>query len=322
MTTMFRPEWWYRQLLRCFPFDFQRECGSEMSDVFSQQHREARRAGRVATMTLWAETVHGFLTTAPRQHLTMLVQDARYALRVMRRSPVFTGAAILALGLGIGANTAIFGVLNAMFVNPLPVREPSRLVSLFTTDQQTPGYTPISTHNFRDLRDQVGAFDGVAASSFAAVRLTGKGEPQELFAQVVSGNYFDVLGVQAALGRTFRPEEDITRGSHALVVLNDALWARVFGSDPAIVGRTIQLNNHPFTVLGVMPPRFRGTFALFASDLYFPLMMYDTPVPGTEWFESRRWRWLSVIARLRPVWTFARPRLLCPSYPLVTLRGG
>jgi predicted permease len=296
-----RANWWYRLLLRVFPFDFQREYAAEMSDVFREQQHDARGEGLVAMLRLWADTLRGFATTAPREHLAMLRQDAAYAIRMMRQSPLFTIAAILALGLGIGANTAIFSLLNATVLNPLPVREPSRLVSLQMTDRQTPGYSPISTYNFRDLRDQVAVFDGMAAFAFAAGRLTGRDrEPEQLFGISVTGNYFHVLGVEAAVGRTFLPAEDATRGAHPVVVLSDGAWTRLFGRDPALVGRIIRLSGHSFTVIGITPPRFQGTFALFAPDFYVPLAMYDTLVPGTEWYESRRWRWLNVFARLKP----------------------
>lgn len=298
---MRRADWWYRLLLRCFPFDFQREYGAEMSGVFQEQHRDARGEGRIATLKLWTDTIRGFAGTAPREHLAMLGQDTAYAIRTMRRSPVFTVAAVLALGLGIGANSAIFSLLNAAFLNPLPVREPSRLVALQMTDRQTPGYAPISTYNFRDLRDQVRAFDGMAAYAFTPARLTGGDrEPEQIFGMAVTGDYFRVLGVDAAVGRTFLPGEDATEGAQPVVVLSDAAWTRLFGRDAAIAGRTIRLSGHSFTVIGVTPPRFQGTFALFAPDFYVPLAMYDTLVPGTEWYESRRWRWLNVFARLRP----------------------
>ncbi|MGH9349849.1 MAG: ABC transporter permease [Vicinamibacterales bacterium] len=297
---MSRQDWWYRQFLRCFPFDFQREYGAEMSDVFHEQRRDARGEGRYAMWTLWTETLQGFARTAPREHLAMLRQDAGYALRTMRRTPVFTAAAILALGLGIGANTAIFSLLNATFLNPLAVREPSRLVSLQLVDRQTPGYTPISTYNFRDLRDQLTVFNGMAAYAFAPARLAGDGDPEQIFGMAVTGEYFRVLGVDAAVGRTFLASEDVARGGHPVVVLSDAAWTRHFGRDPGIAGRTIRLSGHGFTVIGVAPPRFQGTFALFAPDFYVPLSMYDTLVPGTEWYESRRWRWLNVLARLKP----------------------
>jgi putative ABC transport system permease protein len=291
---------WYRTLLRLFPFDFQREYGAEMSDVFTEQQRDARREGRCAILRLWTDTLRGFVATAPREHAAMFRQDVAYAVRITRRAPAFTAAAVLALGLGIGANTAIFSLLNAVLLNPLPVREPSRLVSLQMTDRQTPGYTPISTYNFRDLRQQIGVFEGMAAYAFVAARLAGAGDPEQILGYAVTGDYFRVLGVDAALGRTFLASEDVTRGAQAVAVLSDGMWTRLFGRDPAIAGRTVQLNGRAFTILGVMPPYFRGTNALFAPDFYVPLAMYDTLVPDTPWYESRRWRWLTVHARLRP----------------------
>ncbi len=229
----------------------------------------------------------------------MLRQDVAYCLRTLRASPVFTAAAILALALGIGGNVAVFSLVEVLLLNPLSVREPSRLVVIQVVDRQNPGFTPISTDNFRDVRDQQDCFEQVAAFAFASVRLTTAGEPQELFAASVSGDYFDVLGVPAAVGQRIRPEHDTAPGMHPVAALGHRLWMRAFGGDARIVGQTIRLSDHPFTVIGVTPPWFRGTQTTFETDLYIPLSMYDTVSPGTPWFTGRRWRWLTVIARMR-----------------------
>lgn len=289
----------YRRLLLLLPFEFRREFGSEMTEVFDAQRGDARKDGSMAILRLWLSTIGGILRIAPRQHVELLRQDIAYGLRTLRGSPVFALAAVAALALGIGANVAVFNLLQAVLLNPLPVHEPSRLVSIQVVDRQTPGYTPISTDNFHDLRNEQDSFTRVAGYSFAAVTADIGDNPQELFAAAVSADYFDVLGVPAALGRTIRPEDDGAPGANPVGVLGHRLWTESFGADPAIVGRTIRLNGHPFTVVGVTPGSFRGTQTTFVTDLFIPLSMYDTVAPGTPWFTGRRWRWLSVIARLR-----------------------
>ena len=233
--------------------------------------------------------------------MSSIWQDLRYGARQLARNPGFTAVAVLTLALGIGANTAIFSVVNALFLRPLPVEDPARLVSVFTFDHNNPGHLPSSTHNFRDLRDQSDVFSGVVAFGFLPVAISSQGEePEQLPAFAVSGNYFDVLGVRMKLGRSFLPEEDSTPGGHPVAILSHTLWQRRFGGDPSIVGRTVSLNGRPFTVVGVGPEGFRGTFTLFGPELWVPFSMYDTLQPGTPWYDSRRWRWLNIVARLKP----------------------
>ena len=229
------------------------------------------------------------------------MRDMLYALRLLRRAPLFAIAAIATLALGIGANTAIFTVVNAVLLNPIAVREPTRLVSIFFNDRQNAGRSPISTYNYRDLRDRADTFSGIAAIGFGNFTISEPGqEPRQAACQPVTANYFDVLGVSPILGRTFRSDEDDPPGAHAVAVLSYGAWARLFGSDRAIVGRTVLVNEHDFTVIGVAPPSFKGTATLFAPDAWIPLSMYETVQPGSPFYESRRWRWLGVVARLKP----------------------
>jgi putative ABC transport system permease protein len=290
----------YRRLLLLFPFEFRREFGSEMTEVFEAQRAEARAKGGRAMARLWTDTVSGFVRTAPREHLSSLRQDMALGFRMLARTPVFTTTAIVTLALGIGANVAVYSLVRLVLLNPLPVRQPSRLVTIQVVDRQSSGYTPLSTDNFRDLRDQQSSFTAVAAWVFAGVRLQAQGtEPQELFAAAVSGDYFDLLGVRASHGRALSPADDGAPGRNPVVVLSHGLWTRAFGAQPSVLGSTIGLNGKPFTVIGTTPPEFKGTQATFEMDMYVPLSMYDTVTPGTAWFTGRRWRWLTVIGRLR-----------------------
>jgi len=229
------------------------------------------------------------------------MRDMSYAWRLLRRSPLFSSAAVATLALGIGANTAIFTVVNAVLLNPIAVKEPGRLVSVFMNDRHNAGRSPISTYNYRDLRDRAEVFSGVAAIGFGNFTIAQPGEePRRAACQPVTANYFDVLGVSPIVGRTFRSDEDGQPGTHAVAVLSYGTWARLFGSDRAVVGRTIIINNRDFTVVGVAPASFKGTATLFAPDVWIPLSMYEAVQPGTPWLESRRWRWLNVVARMKP----------------------
>ncbi|HSB09292.1 MAG TPA: ABC transporter permease [Blastocatellia bacterium] len=230
-----------------------------------------------------------------------LLKDARYGLRMLLRSPGFTAVALLSLALGIGANTAIFSIVSALLFAPLPVHEPSQLVSIFTTDVKNPGPLPTSHLNYLDYRDKSDVFSDILGYTFAPVNLSGTGgETKQLFASVVSGNYFDVLGVNAAFGRTFFPDEDKTPGTNPVVVLSFGAWQREFGGDPAAVGRTISLNRHDFAVIGVAPKDFTGTDLGGGPDLWVPMAMHDQIQPGFDWYNTRRGLFIAMIGRLKP----------------------
>ncbi len=229
-----------------------------------------------------------------------LWQDIRFGFRILFKSPAFTLVAALSLALGIGANTAVFSIINASLLKPLPVEEPERLLSLFTTDAKNPGNLETSHLNYIDYRDQNQVFSGLLAYTFAQVSLT-RGETSEpVFGLVVSGNYFDVLGVKAAMGRTFMPHEDKTPGAHPVVALSHRLWQRRFGGDPNLVGKTISLNRHDFTVVGITPEGFTGTDLGPGPDLWVPMMMHEQAQPGFDWYNGRRGLFLFLIGRLKP----------------------
>jgi predicted permease len=229
-----------------------------------------------------------------------LWQDIRFGFRILFKSPAFTLVAALSLALGIGANTAVFSIINASLLKPLPVEEPERLVSLFTTDVGRPGNLPTSHLNYVDYRDQNQVFSGLLAYTFAQVSLTRGETTEPVFGLVVSGDYFDVLGVKAASGRTFMPHEDKTPGAHPVVVLSHGLWQRSFGGDPNLVGKTISLNRHDFTVVGIVPEGFTGIDLGPGPDLWVPMMMHDQAQPGFDWYNTRRGLFLILVGRLKP----------------------
>ncbi len=237
-------------------------------------------------------------------------QDLRGGLRMLKKSPGFTFVAVLSLALGIGANTAIFTIINAVFLHPLPVEEPSRLAEMFTHDTLTFNsnvnfqLTGTSLPNYEDYRDQNQVFSGLAMVTFPLpLNWGGQAEPQQLNASLVSGNFFDVLGVKPFRGRTFIADGDKKIGGNPEVVLSHSLWARKFGSDDKFIGQTITLNGTPYTVVGIAPPSFKGIVSLGRPDvLWIPITMRDYVLTGQlKALESnRRFRWLSIVGRLKP----------------------
>ncbi len=189
-----------------------------------------------------------------------LLDDTRYALRVLRKSPTYTLTAIAALALGIGANTAIFSVFSALLLHSLPYGNPSSLVIPWEDAAEIgfPRNTP-APGNFSDWKTKIPAFEDVAATDTYDANLTGEGEPEKIGAAAVTGNLFSVLRVQPYLGRVFRPEED-RPGANRVVLLSYGLWLRRFGGERAVVGREVQLNGANYTIAGVMPPRFQFPF--------------------------------------------------------------
>ena len=234
-----------------------------------------------------------------------LLQDIRFAFRMLAKTPTFTAVAVLTLALGIGANTAIFTLVNAIFFHALPVNDPERLMSIFTVDQRNRGaltnFLPVSYPNGSDIQKQAQSFSGIIIQTGAPVSMTVNGQPEQFFAQVVSGNFFEVLGVQAALGRTFRPEEDAQPGTGPVIVLNHGFWERKFASNPAVIGQTVLLNGQGFTIVGVAPRGFQGTAALGGPDMWVPLSMHDQILAGftKENFNERRFLGFFAIGRLK-----------------------
>jgi predicted permease len=231
-----------------------------------------------------------------------LLKDLRYGIRLLMASPGFTAVAVISLALGIGANTAIFSVVRAFMFAPLPVEDAGRLVTISTTDVKNPGNLPTSYANYQDYRDKNEVFSGLTGFTFGTVDMNvGNGEAKQAFCELVSGNYFDVLGVKAALGRTFFPEEDKAPGSSPVIVLSYASWQRNFGGETGIIGRTVDLNRQPFTVIGVTPKDFTGTFLGGGPDFWVPMMMHDVITPGFDFYTNRPRRGLFVfqVARLK-----------------------
>jgi predicted permease len=236
-----------------------------------------------------------------------LQQDVRFALRTLAGSPGFAAVAVATLALGIGANTAIFSLMDQVLLRLLPVHQPERLVVLDapgefsgSTHSRNVTITEISHPLFVELRDKLDVFDGVLAQYATPVHLSEGAQTEEAAGVLVSGTFFDVLGVRPAAGRLFTNDDDRTPGGHPLVVLDHGFWTRRFAADPAVVGRTVRVNGQPMSVIGVAAAHFQGIGVGDPVDLYVPLMMQAQVIPTwARGIGDWRVRWLTTMARLR-----------------------
>ena len=232
--------------------------------------------------------------------------DLRFGLRTLRRSPVFTSVAILSLALGIGANTSIFSLLSQVMFRMLPVADPERLV-VFHAEGEREGTSSSDNHEavfsfpmYKDLRDRNQVFDGVIARSSTAVSLSFGGQTERVRAEVVSGNFFEVLGVRAAIGRVFTADDDRVPGGHPVVVLSYGYWKQRFGGRTDILDQKVSVNGHPMVVAGVAPAGFHSVLSGDTPKLLVPIMMKREVTPAWDALDDRQYRWLSAFARLKP----------------------
>ncbi|MBO0860245.1 MAG: ABC transporter permease [Chloracidobacterium sp.] len=216
-----------------------------------------------------------------------LIQDLRYGARTLLKKPGFTLIAIITLGLGIGANTAIFSLVNTVTLRPLPVAAADRIVEV-TPLGKGAGIGAFSYPTYKDIRDKNEVLDSLSAYFFTPMSLSQNGVNVRAWGYLVTGNYFDLLGVRAVKGRMFTQEEDRVPGANPVAVISYGCWQRRFGGDPNLVGKTIKLNGYDFTVIGVAPDGFRGTVLMFDPEIYAPMTMAKQIAPGqSNWFENR-----------------------------------
>ncbi|HEX2664388.1 MAG TPA: ABC transporter permease [Candidatus Acidoferrum sp.] len=216
-----------------------------------------------------------------------LWKDLRFALRMLRKSPGFAAVAVLTLALGIGANTAVFTVVDSLILNPLPVENISTLAAVNSSEAKKAARSgdleALSYLNLKDTRERTRAFRNLAGHSYPmAVTMTDKGEPRRIFAEIVTANYFETLGIHPSLGRFFLPGEDQTPGAAPVAVLGYTAWQSRFGGVSDILGQTITLDETPFTVIGVGPKGFKGVYAVFGPDLWIPSMMAEQVLPAEQ----------------------------------------
>jgi len=227
-------------------------------------------------------------------------RNLQYSLRTLRKRPGFTLTVVITLALGIGANATIFTWIKAVLLEPLPgIEQPERLVEVWGATRNNSALS-LSYLDYLDYRDRNVVFSGLAAHQVQPLNLGRGGKPERVWGAVVSGNYFNVLGVKALIGRTFLPEEDRMPNSHPVAVIGYGLWQRDFGADPKVIGRTITLNEHDFTIIGVTPKEFGSPFAGIALDAWTPVMMKDYVALPHFSLTDRGSRWLMVMGRLKP----------------------
>lgn len=310
----------FRTLLWCYPTPFRREFGAEMMRTFSQDLREARgRDGRRAEAAIWLRSISDVLTTAPQEHYHVIQQDVRYALRTLRAQPGFTAVAVLSLALGIGANVAIYSLIDSVLTRMLPVRHPEELVMLtdpalrgISVGANTGERSLMTYPEFLQLRDQTDVFASLMAVQSAVdrwpVRVNG-GPLEEIRGRMVSLEYFDTLGVPAMMGRTLGAGDG---PKPALAVISHDFWQRRLGGRENALGANIALRQAAFTVIGIMPPSFFGETVGDRPDVWLPIEMQPGILPGRRDLLHddpaglQKAMWLHVFGRLRPGVPFER----------------
>ena len=307
---MTRSERVFARLLRIFPADFRARFGKDMADLFRDQLAAARADGRGAVARLWLRTVPSFVVAGLRERresaaratgtggpsmVEVLVADLRLTLRLLRRSPGFALTAVVVMSLGIGAVATIASAINAVVLRPLPgATEGHRLIGIERRSRDYTDGASASVDYYRFLQDRARTVAGIAAWNRVALSVAFDGQGHALLGNLVSGNYFSVLGARPALGRFFSPEEDRSPGTHPVVVVSHGFWERALGGDSTVIGRTLSVNGHPFTLIGVAEPGFRGVFTPLRTEAWVPLMMrgqlrpgQDAPDAATLWLFAR-----------------------------------
>jgi predicted permease len=296
----------FRMLLWAYPPQFRSEYGNEMLWAFRDEMAVARTLPRQAG--IWTRAIKDLLVIAPKEHYLVILQDIRYALRSFAASPGYAAVVILSLALGIGANTAIFSLMNSVMLSQLPVRDAGQLVMLsdpqsygISVGSQTGERGLLTYAEFEQLRSQAEGFEGMTATQSnletADVRIDGSGQAEKARMRMVSHEYFSVLGVPLAIGRSFESERD------PVVVLNHSFWKRRFGADPGVIGKPLVLRKATLTIAGVAPAGFFGETVGQQPDFWAPLGLQPQILPGRDWLHDvgdEKVMWLQVFGRLKP----------------------
>ena len=303
----------YRTLLWCYPAPFRHEYGAEMAGAFAQQVRDARQhGGWRAEASIWISTLFDVLVTAPQEHFHVIHQDLRYAIRTLASQPGFTAVAVLSLALGIGANTAIFSLVNSVLLSTLPVRDPQSLVILtnpasngIMIGKKSGEREELTYSESHQLRDLSSVFASLMACQIEPeripVRVNGSGA-EEIVVQMVSSEYFSTLGVPALLGRTLRPNDDPDAPN---AVISYDYWQRRFGRRADVLGARIAIRQGVFSIIGVAPASFFGETVGQRPEIWVPLSMQPAVMPGRDWLHENagnrdKVMWLHVFGRLKP----------------------
>jgi predicted permease len=232
--------------------------------------------------------------------MTSVWQDVRYSVRMISKTPGYAAIAILTLALGIGANTTIFSWINSTLLNPVPgLASPRQVVSL-SLGRAGDNPFPFTYPDVEAMREGQQSFTGITACNTTPMSLTGKGKPERVWGMLASANYFDVLGVRPILGRGFLPEEDEKPGGAPVAVISYRLWQTHFGANPGVVGQTLEINQHPYTIVGVTPAVFQGSQTGLRSEIWIPIMMDAQLLPQGDLLHDHHYFWLFVLGRLKP----------------------
>jgi putative ABC transport system permease protein len=281
----------YRALLRLLPAEFRDDFGPEMTLVVEEQRRDAPSGG-AGRLRFWLGAVSDLLRAAPREHAALMKRDVAHAFRQLGARPAFAASAIAVLALGLGAATAVYTLVDALVLRPLPVREPERLVWL-----DKPGFSyPI----FTELRRRLGTVEGLFAWSVDDRHVTWRDTPVRTSVLAVTGEFHRTLGVRAAVGRGLGPEDDRPGGEgSAVAVLSDACWRRRFDADPGVLGRTLRLDQAVVTIVGVTPPGFFGVAPGLDPEITVPVALLPYLKPeDTQLLQRHAQAWLHVMGRL------------------------
>ena len=241
--------------------------------------------------------------------IVTIKNDLRYGAKMLWKSKGVTIVAVISLAVGIGANSAIFSLINSLLLRPRLVSHPEQLVELYVSEGEQQPYSTTSYPSYLDLRDRNDVLSGLAAYGIRQFKFGDANEVEQIWGEAVSGNYFDVLGVAAQKGRTFSADEDVVPRRNPVAVISQSLWQRRVNSDPELVGKTITLNDQTLTVIGIAPPQYTGMIRGLASEIWVPTAMMPAVEPlGDRILMSRGNRWLSLVGRLKPETTLAQAR--------------
>ncbi len=291
------PERLYAALLRLLPFDFRTEYGPDMEETFRAQRQEMETShGLGALLRMWTATIADIVRMAPREHLAVLTQDVRYALRMMGKNPAYTASAIVILGLGVGANTAIFSMVNAVLLQPLPYAQGDRLVMLHQPAAKADvDDLTFSVHEIADYKAGARSLEGFVEYHGMAFTLYGGAEAHRVKTGVVSAGFFNFFGIKPILGRSFLPEDE-GPGAQPVLLLSYEFWKTAEGGNPNVVGKRYEMNDRPHIVIGVLPP-----IPQYPNENDVYMTTSSCPFRSRPAFiDNRQSRMMNVFARLKP----------------------
>ena len=315
-------EQWFRRLLRLYPSSFRHEFGDLMIELFNEIRSHANLDTRFGRARFTWKVLRDFVVTASRAWLSVLMrrnvtppeardrrgwrggldrsrQDVRYAFRTLIKRPGFTVVIVMTLSLGIGANTAIFTLVNEIILRPLPIGNPSTVVDIFADVPGGNSFSGFSYPDYIDYDERNDVLTELVVFTGRFVRLGAAGSGEAIRVQFATANYFDLLSIRPAMGRGFRPEEGMRGNASTVAVVSHGYWQRRAGGDPSLLGSTILLNETPFTVIGITAEGFQGTFIGFPMEIWAPLATAESILPNFD-LSDRASQGFELMGRLKP----------------------